>query len=137
MVLVAMIIPAGSLSTSRTILGLPATALVALCALGCGQPARNASIQPAHTAAPASLAAAGASADMVLRGGEIHTMDRERPRATAIAVRAGTIVAVGSDAEIAPWIGASTEVVALDGRSVTPGLVDAHCHVLGGTRHRK
>jgi predicted amidohydrolase YtcJ len=131
MVLVAMIIPAGSLSTSRTILGLPATALVALCALGCGQPARNASIQPAHTAAPASLAAAGASADMVLRGGEIHTMDRERPRATAIAVRAGTIVAVGSDAEIAPWIGASTEVVALDGRSVTPGLVDAHCHVLG------
>jgi predicted amidohydrolase YtcJ len=48
-----------------------------------------------------------------------------------VAIRAGKIAAVGSDDEIAAWIGPSTEVVELAGRSMTPGLVDAHCHVFG------
>jgi predicted amidohydrolase YtcJ len=70
-------------------------------------------------------------AELVLRGGDVHTMDAARPRASAVAIRAGVIAAVGSDDEIAAWIGPSTEVVELAGRSVTPGLVDAHCHVFG------
>src|SRR5262249_44261115 len=40
-------------------------------------------------------------------------------------------VAVGGDADVKPWIGDHTEVVELQGASVTPGLVDAHCHVYG------
>lgn len=70
-------------------------------------------------------------AELVLRGGDVHTMDAALPRASAIAVRGGKIAAVGSDASIAAWIGPSTRVVELGGRSVTPGLVDAHCHVFG------
>jgi predicted amidohydrolase YtcJ len=38
---------------------------------------------------------------------------------------------VGSDDEISTWIDARTEVVELGGRTVTPGLVDARCHVAG------
>lgn len=74
---------------------------------------------------------AGAPAELVLRGGDLHTMDAARPRASAVAIRGGKIVAVGGDAELAGWIGPATEVVELGGRSVTPGLVDAHCHVWG------
>jgi predicted amidohydrolase YtcJ len=43
----------------------------------------------------------------------------------------GRIAAVGSDADIQPYIGPSTRLVRLGGRSVTPGLVDGHAHLYG------
>ncbi len=64
-------------------------------------------------------------------GGDIWTMDPAQPRASALAVRAGEIVAVGSDAAIRPLIGTDTRVVELRGASVTPGLVDGHAHLYG------
>ncbi len=67
-------------------------------------------------------------ADLVLRGGRIATMNATRAMATAVAVRVGRIVAVGSDAAIRPWIGPRTRVVELRGRTVTPGFGDAHVH---------
>jgi predicted amidohydrolase YtcJ len=72
-----------------------------------------------------------APADLVLVGGDLLTMDPARPRAQALAIRGGTIAAVGSDAEVEPLIGPRTRVVRLDGRGATPGLVDAHCHLYG------
>ena len=70
-------------------------------------------------------------ADMVFVGGDLHTMDAEAPSATALALRGERIVAVGSDAEIRAMIGEKTRVVELAGRSMTPGLSDAHCHLYG------
>jgi predicted amidohydrolase YtcJ len=55
-------------------------------------------------------------------------MDPSRPDASAVAVDAGRIVAVGADVVVAPWIGARTRVVELRGRTVTPGFIDAHVH---------
>jgi predicted amidohydrolase YtcJ len=85
-----------------------------------------------------AIAACGAAAtprsqtaDLVVIGGDVHTMDPARPHATAVAVKGDTIVAVGSDADVRPWVGEHTEVVELHGETVTPGLVDAHCHVYG------
>jgi len=72
-----------------------------------------------------------AAADLVLVGGNIMTMDSARPRASALAVAGGRIAAVGSDDEIQPYIASTTRVVNLDGRSVTPGLVDGHAHLYG------
>jgi len=72
-----------------------------------------------------------APADLVLLGGEIITMDPARPRAQALAIRDQVIAAVGSDADMQGWIGPGTRVVRLEGRGVTPGLVDAHCHLSG------
>jgi predicted amidohydrolase YtcJ len=71
-------------------------------------------------------------ADLVLTGGRIATMDAARSWASALAVREGRIVAVGSDAAVAPHIGASTRVIALRGRTVTPGFQDAHVHPVHG-----
>jgi len=67
--------------------------------------------------------------DLVLYGGDVHTMDPARPRASAIAIAGDKIIAVGSDSEIRQ-LGATREI-ALAGKTVTPGLVDAHCHLYG------
>ncbi|HLU67790.1 MAG TPA: amidohydrolase family protein, partial [Kofleriaceae bacterium] len=70
-------------------------------------------------------------ADLVLVGGAVITMDPAMPAATAVAVRGDRIVAVGSDRDVAGWIGPRTRVVELDGRGVSPGLVDSHVHLYG------
>ena len=71
-------------------------------------------------------------ADLVLSGGRIATMDAARSWATALAVRKGKLVAVGSDRELAPFVGPSTRVIELRGRTVTPGFQDAHVHPVHG-----
>ncbi|MGN6103933.1 MAG: amidohydrolase [Kofleriaceae bacterium] len=68
---------------------------------------------------------------LVLVGGDVRTMDPAHPEATAVAIAGDRIVAVGSDAEIRPLATARTRVVELAGRSVAPGLIDAHCHLYG------
>ncbi len=68
------------------------------------------------------------SAKMILFNGRIHTMNLNQPTATAVAVRDGKILAVGSDDEIKSLLGTGGEMVNLNGRCLTPGLVDAHVH---------
>ena len=75
--------------------------------------------------------AASESADLVLLGGRVVTMDEALPEAEAVAVRGDRIVAVGTRAEISPLIGEATEVVDLAGRLVVPGFVESHGHFLG------
>lgn len=67
-------------------------------------------------------------ATLVLFNGRIHTVNPAQPHASAVAIRDGRIVAVGDDAAIKASVGTSAEWVDLDGRFVTPGLVDAHVH---------
>ena len=67
-------------------------------------------------------------ATLVLRGGNVVTLDDTRPTATALAATADHIVAVGSDAEITRWIGDATKVVDCRGRLVIPGFVEGHAH---------
>jgi predicted amidohydrolase YtcJ len=69
------------------------------------------------------------AADQVFRGRFI-TLDAAHPDARAIAVAAGRIVAIGSDADVAPFTGPSTTRVDLPGVAV-PGLADAHVHPQG------
>ncbi|HEX3481806.1 MAG TPA: amidohydrolase [Kofleriaceae bacterium] len=82
---------------------------------------------------PASVATPGASGppDVVLVGGDVWTMDPAHPRVQAVAWRGDLVVAVGDDAAVRALAGPSTRVVDLHGRSATPGLVDAHCHLYG------
>ncbi|NEB03389.1 amidohydrolase [Streptomyces sp. SID13726] len=70
------------------------------------------------------------TADLVLTGGPVHTVDPARSRATAVAVRDGRIVAVGHD-EVHELIGPGTEVVDLAGKLLLPGFQDAHVHPQG------
>ena len=68
-------------------------------------------------------------ADLVLVGGKFVTLDPARPEATALAARAGKIVAVGSDEQIRAFIGPRTEGVQLDGRLAVPGFIESHGHL--------
>lgn len=68
------------------------------------------------------------SANMILVNGRIHTLNPQQPTATAVAVRDGKVLAVGSDDEMKSLLGANGELVDLHGRCLTPGLVDAHVH---------
>src|SRR5262245_57378245 len=67
-------------------------------------------------------------ADLVLVNGKILTVDPNDTVAEAIAVTAGRIVAVGSTLQIQSRVGDRTRVVNLEGRTVTPGLIDSHVH---------
>src|SRR5712691_1344125 len=68
-------------------------------------------------------------ADLVLDGGVVITLDDAHPRATALAVRRGRVVAVGGTSDMKPFIGKRTRKIDLAGRTVVPGLTDAHVHV--------
>lgn len=70
-------------------------------------------------------------ADLVLRNGNVVTMDEERPRATAVAMTGDRISWVGDETEIDAWIGPDTEVLDLEGRLAVPGLIEGHAHFLG------
>lgn len=74
----------------------------------------------------------GRSADLVLRGGAVYTLDAARTWATAVAISGGRIVYVGADAGVAPWIGPETRVMELGGKMVLPGFTDAHVHPVEG-----
>jgi len=69
-------------------------------------------------------------ADLVLRGGKVATVNPDMPYAEAVAVRADTIMAVGSAADMEALIGPATTVIELDGALVTPGLIEGHGHYM-------
>jgi predicted amidohydrolase YtcJ len=70
-------------------------------------------------------------ADLVVTNARIYTVDDARPVASAMAVRDGKVLFVGSVREAMALRGAGTRLVDLGGRTVIPGMVDAHAHLLG------
>lgn len=72
-----------------------------------------------------------APADLVLRGGRIVTLDARTPEAQALASRNGAIVALGTDADVARYIGPATQVIDLAGQLAIPGFIEGHGHFTG------
>jgi predicted amidohydrolase YtcJ len=70
------------------------------------------------------------SATLVLYNARVITMDTACPRAEAVAVEGERILAVGSEEDVRPHVGARTEVIDCGGRAVLPGFIDGHCHLL-------
>ncbi|WP_422049043.1 amidohydrolase [Shimia sp.] len=71
-------------------------------------------------------------ADTIYSGGTILTMDDSAPRAEALATKDGRILAVGTLADLLAHQGESTRAYDLDGRTMLPGFVDSHGHVVMG-----
>lgn len=72
-----------------------------------------------------------APADLVLLDGNVFPVAAEAfSRAQGLAIRAGRVVGVGSSAEMRGLAGPGTMVVSLDGRTVVPGLIDSHVHLV-------
>jgi predicted amidohydrolase YtcJ len=84
-----------------------------------------AGVTPAATQAPKP-------ADTAYRNGFIYTVDAADSVQQALAIRAGRIVYVGSDAGLAPYLGERTSLIDLHGRMLMPGLIDGHMHPLDG-----
>jgi predicted amidohydrolase YtcJ len=74
-----------------------------------------------------------ASPITVIENARVYTLDRELPRAEAIAVQDGRIIAVGSRDELRS-LGGEVRRVDVGGRAVIPGLIDAHIHLLDYSR---
>jgi predicted amidohydrolase YtcJ len=77
------------------------------------------------------LAEQVSAADLVIRDSRVITLDVRDRVASALAIRGDRIVAVGSEADVRPFIGPATLVVEAHGRAVLPGLYDSHVHPLG------
>jgi predicted amidohydrolase YtcJ len=69
-------------------------------------------------------------ADLVLLDGNIITMNPKMPSVQAIAVKGNRISQVGNNQEIKQYINEKTRVIHLDGKTVMPGFIDTHVHVV-------
>lgn len=114
--------------TSRFLVGLVAVAVIAAAVGGTLQVAGQASAASGCSGTPTTQPS---SLDLILHNGAIVTMDAETPRAQAIALRDGKILAVGRDKDVLALRAPATRVVDLQGRAVLPGFNDSHGHWIG------
>ena len=71
-------------------------------------------------------------ATLLITNAAVYTVDKDRPKAEAVAVIGDRIVAVGSRAEIDLWRGPQTKLIDAGGKLVLPGFNDAHVHFIQG-----
>ncbi|WP_397538050.1 amidohydrolase [Rummeliibacillus pycnus] len=69
-------------------------------------------------------------ASIVFLNGEVITVDEQDSIQEALAISENKILAVGSNDEMKKFIGDSTQVIDLDGKSLLPGIIDAHLHLV-------
>lgn len=97
-------------------------ALVSMSGLcGCSQ---------SETDMSSSMAEETMVADAVYLNGKIITVDDDNPKATAVAIKNGEIIYVGDVRGATPLMADSTRQIDLQGRTMVPGFVDAHGHVV-------
>lgn len=70
-------------------------------------------------------------ADLIISGGKIYTMNSAQPEVEAVAVNGTKIVFAGSQKEAMEYKGDNTEVIDLKGKTMTPGLIEGHGHIMG------
>ena len=68
------------------------------------------------------------SAEMILQNANVITVNSEDSVHSSIAIEGERIIAVGSDDEMERLAGPNTSVLDMEGRTITPGLVDSHNH---------
>ena len=70
------------------------------------------------------------TADLILTGGTVYTIDEQNSTAEAVVVDGGRIIYVGDAAGAVAYRGSDTRVIELSGATVLPGLIDAHAHLM-------
>lgn len=76
------------------------------------------------------FASARTGADTVLTNGNFITMDAKRPSAQAMAIKGDSIAGIGSDQEMMRFIDGKTRVIDLKHDCISPGIIDAHSHLI-------
>src|ERR1043165_1007225 len=72
------------------------------------------------------------TADLIFTNATVWTVDPARPRAQAVAVLDGKILAVGAQNEMKAYTSSRTTVIDLKGKFVLPGFIDDHTHFMSG-----
>lgn len=108
------------MTTRRTFLG------------GASSLAFSSLFSPANAAGPNQTGVDTMYPDLILHNGRFTTLDRANPNATAVAIKDGLFLEVGSDSEVMSLAGSNTKIVDLKGKRVLPGLIDNHTHVVRG-----
>ena len=72
------------------------------------------------------------SATLIVTNAAVYTVDKQRPKAEAVAVIDARIVDVGSRTDIDLWRGPQTKVIDAGGKLLLPGFNDAHVHFIQG-----
>ncbi|HEY5825636.1 MAG TPA: amidohydrolase family protein, partial [Cyclobacteriaceae bacterium] len=70
-------------------------------------------------------------ADTVILGGKIYTANDLQPEVEAVVVRGEKIEFAGSEKEAREWVGEKTNVIDLKGKTMTPGFIESHGHIMG------
>jgi predicted amidohydrolase YtcJ len=73
------------------------------------------------------------TADLIIRRAQVFTADPAQPEAEAVAIAGRRIVYVGSNEAIEPWRSRTTRVIDAAGRTLLPGFIDSHFHLLSGS----
>jgi predicted amidohydrolase YtcJ len=106
--------------SSRRYAGLSLITCFAALLIGCSSP----------ESPPQAQADAQPGPDYIFINGKVLTVDEDFSVAEAVAVTGNKIMAVGSTEDISGLAGANTQVIDLDGKTMTPGLIDNHNHLL-------
>ena len=82
------------------------------------------------------MANSNGRAETVVKNANIMTINTSQPRAESLAIAHGRFIGVGSNGDIEGLIGPSTKILDVGGKTVLPGFIDGHIHVLNsGVRH--
>lgn len=78
-----------------------------------------------------SCAKKSETADLIISGGKIYTLNEAQPEVEAVVVRGEKIIYTGSAKEAEAFKGEKTNVIDLQGKTMTPGLIEGHGHLFG------
>jgi predicted amidohydrolase YtcJ len=70
-------------------------------------------------------------ADVVILGGKIYTVNEKQPTVEAVVVKNDKIEFAGTEKEAREWVGDSTKIIDLKGKTMTPGFIEGHGHLMG------
>lgn len=118
----------------RTVLKTVASgaALATLGTMASRSDAVAATVSATSSNAGAKAVGGTASPTLILLNGRFHTVDKSRPTASAVAIKDGKFLAVGSVEDVMRHRTADSQVIDLNGRTVIPGLNDSHTHLIRG-----
>jgi predicted amidohydrolase YtcJ len=86
----------------------------------------------AKTIDPIAAAAQDSKADWIIENAKIITLDAKTPRARAVAIAGDKVVGVGARRDLERLKSPSTKIIDAGGRTIVPGLNDAHTHFIRG-----
>ena len=70
-------------------------------------------------------------ADLLIHNGPIYSVDGSNIKVEAVAVRAGKVWKVGNYKDIIKYLGKNTKLIDLEGKTMFPGFIEGHAHIMG------